>query len=74
MHGEDDKTIPVWHGKALYEKTTAPKMFLWVPAAQHDEVMWIAGNEYWKTLQKFLDLISSSNRKAPGSQEDHETG
>jgi fermentation-respiration switch protein FrsA (DUF1100 family) len=53
MHGRKDFIVPFWHGKKLYEKANQPKYFLWVDNAGHNDVAIIAGDKYWKALEKF---------------------
>lgn len=56
IHGKEDRTIPFWHGKALYKKANMPKMYYWVDGASHDDVFLAAGDNYWKTLGDFVRL------------------
>lgn len=57
IHGRNDRTIPFWHGEALYKKANMPKMHYWVDGASHDDVFLAAGDNYWKTLGDFVTLI-----------------
>lgn len=60
MHGEADRVIPCWHGKKLFELANEPKRCLWVPKADHDNVMWVAGAEYLKTLKQFVAMVQET--------------
>jgi abhydrolase domain-containing protein 17 len=57
MHGMADATIPVWHGKAIYEALPGKRMHLWVEGAEHGSVAEVAGDEYWKTIRAFADSL-----------------
>lgn len=39
MHGTSDNTIPLSHGKVLFEHANQPKLSLWVDGADHEEVL-----------------------------------
>jgi len=58
IHGKQDETIPFWHGELLYERARSPKMMLWVDEAHHDDVVWVAGEQYWTAIEQFLHLIN----------------
>lgn len=58
MHGIDDEIIPVWHGRALFERAREPKLALWVEHAGHNDVPLVAGARYAKTLRKFAAVLS----------------
>jgi abhydrolase domain-containing protein 17 len=58
MHGIDDEIIPVWHGRALFERAHEPKLALWVEHAGHDDVPLVAGTRYTETLRKFAALLA----------------
>lgn len=57
MHGEADETIPVEHGRALYEAAAEPKLSLWVEGASHDDFTWVAGDRHRTILQAFQQLL-----------------
>ena len=60
MHGQEDQVIPFWHGEAMYNRATSPKMSFWVPSAHHNDVMWVAGDAYWTTIHEFLTSVHTS--------------
>jgi hypothetical protein len=60
MAGEADNIVPSWHGKKLYEKANDPKMSLWVEGAGHNNFLWIAGQQYWDTLEEFENMIKEN--------------
>ena len=39
LHGERDRTVPTRFGRALYEAADAPKEALWLPNANHNDVL-----------------------------------
>ena len=55
--GEADDIVGIRHGKALYEKANEPKQRLWVPAAGHNDLLWVAGDRYRQALDEFVRLI-----------------
>ena len=63
IHGTDDNIIPLQHGKTLYEKAKGPKQHLWVEGAGHRYLVWAAGDEYFKAIDKFTTLIKQQDSK-----------
>lgn len=59
MHGGGDETIPFNHGQQLFAATKSAKLSLWVDEAGHNDLMWTAGEQYAKILQKFAQLVHS---------------
>jgi fermentation-respiration switch protein FrsA (DUF1100 family) len=57
IHGAADTTIPIWHGKALYEAASEPKQCRWVDGADHNDLVW-AGEAYWGAVTEFRDTNS----------------
>jgi fermentation-respiration switch protein FrsA (DUF1100 family) len=66
MHGEHDRVIPAWHGKALFKKASEPKMHLWVEDAGHNNVFVAADDDYWEAIGSFVEMIEA--RGEVGSQ------
>ncbi len=58
MHGQADETIPIQHGRRLYEAARDPKMSLWVAEAGHNDLDRVAGERYQKTLVAFQRLVA----------------
>ncbi|NEQ98823.1 MAG: alpha/beta hydrolase, partial [Cyanothece sp. SIO2G6] len=56
MHGEADQTIPIEHGRALYQAASEPKLFLWIEAAGHNDFTWVAGERHQQALLNFQQL------------------
>lgn len=59
IHGTEDKTIPIWHGKYLYNLANSPKRFYPVEGAGHNDVMAVGGDRY---LQAILSFATSINK------------
>jgi len=57
MHGKADDTIPFQHGQQLFAAAKEPKLSLWLDEAGHNDVMWVAGEQYAKTLREFAQLL-----------------
>lgn len=57
IHGTADRTVPVWHGQALYEAITARKMKLLVEGGPHSRLEEFAGKPYWEKLREFTDSL-----------------
>ncbi len=57
IHGTADATIPCWHGEALFQAITSPKMKLFVEGGAHVGLGDYAGPYYWIQLNKFSDSL-----------------
>jgi fermentation-respiration switch protein FrsA (DUF1100 family) len=57
IHGMDDRTVPFWHGEALYAATTARKLKLFVEGGHHSGLADFTGPRYWEELKKFTDSL-----------------
>lgn len=56
IHGTNDTLIPFWHGQKLFETANDPKTFFAVENAGHNDVVDVAGKEY------FAEIVNFSNR------------
>lgn len=61
MHGKADEVIPFQHGQKLFAAANEPKLSLWVDEATHNDLMWVAGEQYAATLRKFAQLVGQSH-------------
>lgn len=69
IHGLVDTLIPIWHGKRLYAKATAPKSYLWVEGAGHNDCADVGGEKYWSAIHSFAQSIAGrSNDTAKESR------
>lgn len=66
MHGTDDQTIPFEHGKLLCQTANHPKMCFWVEHAGHNDLLHVAGNQYWQTVTHFIQLVDHYNKRDNG--------
>ncbi len=57
IHGEADRTIPIWHGKKLYDLAPEPKFAYWVKGAGHNDVLYANEAEYWKQIRNFAAFV-----------------
>ncbi|NJK39282.1 MAG: alpha/beta hydrolase [Oscillatoriales cyanobacterium RM2_1_1] len=57
IHGDQDQTIPFSQGQQLYQAAPGPKLSLWIPGGDHNNLLAIAGASYQEKLQEFQDLI-----------------
>lgn len=53
-HGKEDEVLPFWHGQKLFEAAPEPKMNYWIEGAHHNDYAYVAGKEYFDTVQRFL--------------------
>ncbi|WP_228060732.1 MULTISPECIES: alpha/beta hydrolase [unclassified Coleofasciculus] len=57
IHGKADEIIPFSHGQNLFAAAPEPKLSLWVDDASHNDLMWVAGEEYEEILREFKQLV-----------------
>jgi len=54
IHGTADNIIPYWHGQKLYDEAKVSKQFYSVKNAGHNDIVMVAGEEYWDTIAGFI--------------------
>lgn len=54
IHGQHDEIVPYALGRHLFEAAPAPKRFLEVPGAMHNDVYLVGGDAYLAGLRSFL--------------------
>jgi abhydrolase domain-containing protein 17 len=59
IHGTADTVVPFWHGKKLFELAKPPKYNFWVPDANHNDLIYIASESYWKALNDFIANLAN---------------
>jgi len=59
IQGKQDEVVGFWHGPKLFEAANETKMHYWVEGAGHNDLLWVAGEEYWKTLKRFKEMLST---------------
>jgi abhydrolase domain-containing protein 17 len=57
IHGTADQLIPLSHGRRLLEAAPGPKQAFWVEGAGHNDLMMVAGERYWRALERFVQSI-----------------
>jgi abhydrolase domain-containing protein 17 len=57
IHGELDEVIPFSHGRRLLEAAPEPKRHFWVEGAGHNDLLQVAGDEYWRVLREFVATL-----------------
>jgi abhydrolase domain-containing protein 17 len=62
MHGGIDRVVPFQHGQQLYAAAAQPKLFLWEPAAGHNDFPSVAGDRQRRILNSFQELIHQEGR------------
>lgn len=56
VHGDADRTVPFWHGQALYERADEPKLWLGVAGADHGDTMWASNDAFWVKVAELVEL------------------
>lgn len=64
LHGTSDWIIRPWHGQTLYAALRVPKQAWWITGAGHNDIVLIAGQEYFLRLREFLDQHVPARREA----------
>ncbi|XGV98402.1 MAG: alpha/beta hydrolase [Leptolyngbya sp. BL-A-14] len=62
IHGTNDQTIPLWHGRALFDRANQPKTFLEVSGAGHNDVEQVAGDRYNEALRHYLQTLEQTQK------------
>lgn len=62
MHGTHDTVLPLRHGEQLYRRARPPKMKFWVPGADHNDLLPVAKERYWSTLEQFTTRLTTARR------------
>ena len=55
FHGDRDKVVPLQLGRELYEAALAPKEFVTVPGAGHNDTYLVGGRAYFNKIEVFLN-------------------
>jgi fermentation-respiration switch protein FrsA (DUF1100 family) len=54
IHGDQDSVIPIRFGKALFDLANEPKEWSPIVGADHNDLQWVGGKKYLKTIDAFL--------------------
>lgn len=60
MHGIKDNIIPIEQSQKLYELASTPKLSFWVEEANHNDLFYVANEQYWEKLQGFINIIEKT--------------
>lgn len=53
IHAQNDHTIPFWQGQELYNTYPGPKQHFWAPGADHNTILQVDWDDYWKAIDQF---------------------
>ena len=67
LHGENDRLIPIQHGRELFRLAREPKTFHQIRGAGHNDTWTTGGTSYWNAWRTFL---SAERVPQHGSQGD----
>lgn len=62
IHGDQDQTVPVEQGRALYLAANEPKSFRLLPIAGHNDTYLNGGSAYWDALEGF---VKAGKKRSP---------
>lgn len=62
IHGDNDRIIPIHHGKKIYDLANEPKQFWRIKGGRHINAMYINGGVYRGKLIDFLSKLSKFSK------------
>ena len=54
IHGEEDRVVPISHGKRLAKLAGDEGQSVWVPGAGHNDLVAKLGLGYWRVVERFI--------------------
>jgi uncharacterized protein len=60
IHGDADEIVPFSQGQAVFAAANPPKQLWRVPGAHHNDLLYVAGQEYIPRLRDFYNSLSLS--------------
>jgi len=57
IHGTEDSVVPWFHGRRIYEAAPEPREAYWVDGAGHNDLLIVAGNDYFEVLDAFAEQV-----------------
>ncbi len=57
IHGDADEIVPFSQGQAVYNAANPPKAFWRIPGAHHNDLLYVAGEQYVPRLRSFYDSL-----------------
>jgi hypothetical protein len=59
VHGDRDEVVPYAQGRRLFDAARAPKSFVTLPGAGHNDTYLVGGDHYFRRLGEFLDSLAA---------------
>ena len=59
IHGDRDRIVPTKFGRKLFEAASEPKEWLEIKGAGHNDLAYLAGDEYYDALDAFLERCTA---------------
>jgi fermentation-respiration switch protein FrsA (DUF1100 family) len=59
MHGDDDEIVPFSQGQAVFAAANQPKDFWHIRGAHHNDLLYVAGDQYVPRLSAFYNSLPS---------------
>ena len=60
FHGDEDGIVPYDLGKALYQAATAPKEFVTLKGAGHNDTYYVGGKPYFDKINLFIENLGTA--------------
>ncbi len=60
FHGDRDEVVPYELGRELYRAAPAPKEFVTIPGAGHNDTYFVAGQGYFVKFKSFIDALGEA--------------
>ncbi len=57
IHGDRDEIVPFRMGEKLFEIAPGPKYFYRVPGAGHNDLLWVAADDYSARVRDFVERL-----------------
>lgn len=57
FHGDLDTIVPIGHGRELFDAARAPKEFITIPGAGHNDTYFVGGQKYFNKIRSFIDSL-----------------
>lgn len=54
IHGQNDELVPFQMGRALYDASPGPKVFMVIPGGEHNNTADVGGALYWRGIRDFV--------------------
>jgi fermentation-respiration switch protein FrsA (DUF1100 family) len=65
IHGTRDEVIPFSHGQRIFRAfPPGQARSWWVEGAGHNDLMWVAGERYWREVASFLAQVTGAGERA----------